>query len=87
MAPKRNNINTKTAPDRIQIGTRSTPKQHQKRLFVKKIILIVITLIAVSGFYRATSAVIDHIRYVRSLEDSKSQLESENNTLYRIAVK
>ncbi|HEG1853221.1 TPA: hypothetical protein SCR79_003883 [Escherichia coli] len=50
-------------------------------MFVKKIILIVITFIAVSGFYRATSAVIDHIRYVRSLEDSKSQLESENNTL------
>ncbi|MDZ9037190.1 hypothetical protein SND13_08745 [Escherichia coli] len=48
---------------------------------MKKIILIVITFIAVSGFYRATSAVIDHIRYVRSLEDSKSQLESENNTL------
>ncbi|WP_318651892.1 hypothetical protein [Escherichia fergusonii] len=48
---------------------------------MKRIILIVITLIVVSGFYRATSAVIEHIRYVRSLEDSKSQLESENNTL------
>lgn len=48
---------------------------------MKKIILIVIALLAISGIYRTTTAVIEHIRYVRSLEDSKSQLESTNNTL------
>ncbi len=48
---------------------------------MKKIILIVIALLAIYGIYRTTTAVIEHIRYVRSLEDSKSQLESTNNTL------
>ncbi|EAP5943001.1 TPA: hypothetical protein ACM38E_003560 [Escherichia coli] len=52
-----------------------------KRIVLKKIILIVIALLAISGIYRTTTAVIEHIRYVRSLEDSKSQLESTNNTL------
>lgn len=50
-------------------------------MVLKKIILIVIALLAISGIYRTTTAVIEHIRYVRSLEDSKSQLESTNNTL------
>ena len=50
-------------------------------MVLKKIILIVVALLAIYGIYRTTAAVIDHIRYIRSLEDSKSQLESENNTL------
>ena len=53
-------------------------------MVLKKIILIVVALLAIYGIYRTTAAVIDHIRYIRSLEDSKSQLE---HAFYSIAVK
>lgn len=78
---KRNHNHTILAHKWLQIGTHITPTKNLKRMVLKKIILIVVALLAIYGIYRTTAAVIDHIRYIRSLEDSKSQLESENNTL------
>ncbi|EIH4660060.1 hypothetical protein B6P79_004932 [Escherichia coli] len=48
---------------------------------LKKTIFIVVALLSIYGIYRTTTAVIEHIGYIRSLEDSTSRLKIENNSL------